>query len=68
MVDAAPSQKAKGLWNPHLPAEWDGMGLGPTAMAFVSAEAGRTGIGPYVINAQAPSDAGFGDQVKSAAH
>src|SRR5437867_2082980 len=46
--------KGEGLWNPHLPAEWDGMGLGPTALAFVSAEAGRTGIGPIVINAQAP--------------
>src|SRR6266702_3263172 len=48
--------KGEGLWNPHLPAEWDGMGLGPTAMAFVSAEAGRTGIGPFVINAQAPDE------------
>ena len=51
-------QKAhgQGLWNPHLPEEWDGMGLGPVAMAFVSAEAGRTGIGPFVINAQAPDE------------
>jgi acyl-CoA dehydrogenase len=48
--------KSQGLWNPHLPPEWDGMGLGPTAMAFVSAEAGRTGIGPFVINAQAPDE------------
>ena len=32
------------------------MGLGPVAMAFVSAEAGRTGIGPFVINAQAPDE------------
>jgi len=48
--------KAQGLWNPHLPAEWDGMGLGPVAMAFVSAEAGRTGIGPFAINAQAPDE------------
>jgi acyl-CoA dehydrogenase len=32
------------------------MGLGPVAMAFVSAEAGRTGIGPYVLNAQAPDE------------
>ena len=47
--------KAQGL-NLHLPAEWDGMGLGPVAMAFVSAEAGRTGIGPFVINAQAPDE------------
>jgi acyl-CoA dehydrogenase len=45
-----------GLWNPHLPAEWGGMGLGNVAMAFVSAEAGRTGIGPYVLNAQAPDE------------
>ncbi|MCH8920137.1 MAG: acyl-CoA dehydrogenase family protein [Chloroflexi bacterium] len=45
-----------GLWNPHLPPEWSGMGLGPVAMAFVSAEAGRTNIGPYVINAQAPDE------------
>jgi acyl-CoA dehydrogenase len=45
-----------GLWNPHLPSEWGGMGLGPVAMAFVSAEAGRTGIGPYVLNAQAPDE------------
>lgn len=48
--------QAQGLWNPHLPPEWDGMGLGPVAMAFVSAEAGRTGIGPFVINAQAPDE------------
>ena len=49
--------KEQGLWNPHLPAEWDGMGLGPTAMAFVSAEAARVGgIGPFVINAQAPDE------------
>jgi acyl-CoA dehydrogenase len=45
-----------GLWNPHLPAEWGGMGLGPVAMAFVSAEAGRTGMGPYILNAQAPDE------------
>jgi len=48
--------KELGLWNPHMPKEWDGMGLGITAMAFVSAEAGRTGIGPYVLNAQAPDE------------
>jgi len=51
-------QKARqiGLWNPHLPPEWGGMGLGPTAMAFVHAEAGRTTIGPFVMNAQAPDE------------
>jgi acyl-CoA dehydrogenase len=49
--------RAEGLWNPHLPAEWGGMGLGATAMAFVSAEAARVGgIGPYILNAQAPDE------------
>ena len=48
--------RSQGLWNPHLPPEWDGMGLGPVSMAFVSAEAGRTMLGPFVINAQAPDE------------
>jgi acyl-CoA dehydrogenase len=45
-----------GLWLPHMPPEWGGMGLGPTAMAAVSAEAGRSPIGPYVLNCQAPDE------------
>jgi acyl-CoA dehydrogenase len=45
-----------GLWNPHMPKEWGGMGLSHVAMAFVSAEAGRTGLGPFVLNAQAPDE------------
>jgi acyl-CoA dehydrogenase len=45
-----------GLWLPHMPKEWGGMGLGPTAMAAVSAEAARVPIGPYVLNAQAPDE------------
>ena len=44
------------LWLPHMPKEWGGMGLGPTAMAAVSAEAARVPIGPYVLNAQAPDE------------
>jgi acyl-CoA dehydrogenase len=39
-----------------MPKEWGGMGLGPTAMAAVSAEAAKVGIGPFVINAQAPDE------------
>jgi acyl-CoA dehydrogenase len=45
-----------GLWLPHMPKEWGGMGLGPTAMAAVSAEASKVGIGPFVLNAQAPDE------------
>ncbi|HEU4760249.1 MAG TPA: acyl-CoA dehydrogenase family protein [Dehalococcoidia bacterium] len=56
IVQLRQKARSQGLWNPHLPAEWSGMGLGPVAMAFVSAEAGRTMIGPFVINAQAPDE------------
>ena len=31
------ARKEWNLWLPHMPAEWGGMGLGPTAMAAVSA-------------------------------
>src|SRR6185369_11510828 len=48
--------KAAGLWTPHMPREWGGMGLGPLAMAFVSAECGRTTMGAYVLNCHAPDE------------
>jgi acyl-CoA dehydrogenase len=44
------------LFNPHLPPEWGGLGLGPTAMAAVSAEAGRAKLGPFVLNCHAPDE------------
>ncbi len=45
-----------GLWNPHLPREWGGLGLGPLGMALVSQEVGATPIAPLVINAAAPDE------------
>ncbi len=38
--------KEWGLWLPHMPGEWGGKGLGPTAMAAVLAEAAKVPIGP----------------------
>jgi acyl-CoA dehydrogenase len=51
-------EKAKewGVWLPHMPKEWGGLGLGITAMAFVSAESARTAFGPFILNAQAPDE------------
>jgi acyl-CoA dehydrogenase len=46
----------RGLWLPHMPKEWGGMGLGHVAMAMVSAEAARARYGPFAINAQAPDE------------
>ena len=46
--------KALGLWAPHLPAEHGGLGLALSEFALVSEELGRTPIGHYLFNCQAP--------------
>lgn len=46
--------KAMGLWAPHLPKEHGGLGLALSEFAFVSEELGRTPIGHYLFNCQAP--------------
>jgi len=52
-------QKVKklGLWLPQIPQEYGGMGLTLFAHGLVSRELGRTPIGHYTFNCQAP-DAG----------
>jgi acyl-CoA dehydrogenase len=39
-----------------MPKEFGGMGLGHVAMASVSAEAAKSGFGPFALNAQAPDE------------
>lgn len=48
--------KEAGLWLPHMPPEWGGMGLGHVAMAMVQAEAAKSYFGPWVMNCQAPDE------------
>lgn len=48
--------KEWGLYLPHMPKEWGGLGIGPVGMASVSAEAGKSGIGAFVLNCQAPDE------------
>ena len=45
-----------GLWLPHMPEEYGGMGLGHVAMAAVSAEAAKSCFGPFALNCQAPDE------------
>jgi len=47
---------AEGLWLPHMPIEWGGMGLGHVELAMVQAEAARSYYGPWVLNCQAPDE------------
>jgi acyl-CoA dehydrogenase len=43
-----------GLWLPYLPAQWGGQGLSLTEYAHVSEWLGRSPLGHYVCNCQAP--------------
>ncbi len=47
---------AEGIWLPHMPEEWGGMGLGHVALAMVQAEAAKSRLGPWVFNCQAPDE------------
>lgn len=47
---------AEGIWLPHMPEEWGGMGLGHVELAMVQAEAAKTRLGPWVFNCQAPDE------------
>jgi len=49
------AQKA-GIWLPHMPEEWGGMGLGHVELAMVQAEAAKSHYGPWVFNCQAPDE------------
>lgn len=49
--------KSMGLWLPQIPQEYGGLGLSLFEHGLVSQELGRTPIGHYVFNCQAP-DAG----------
>jgi len=47
---------AEGIWLPHMPEDWGGMGLGHVELAMVQAEAARSYYGPWVFNCQAPDE------------
>jgi len=56
VVTMRKAAREAGLWLPHMPEEYGGMGLGHVEMAAVSAEAARTRFGPFALNAQAPDE------------
>ena len=46
--------KAAGLWTPHLPEQLGGLGLTLSEFARVSEQLGRSPLGHYLFNCQAP--------------
>lgn len=51
---ARQAARDRGLWAPHLPAEFGGLALPLAEFAEVSAVLGRTPLGHYACNVQAP--------------
>ena len=49
IVEMRVAAKDRGLWLPHMPKEFGGMGVGHVAMAAVSAEAAKSAFGPYAL-------------------
>lgn len=56
LVEMRREARSAGLWLPHMPAEWGGMGLGHVELAMVQAEAAKAYYGPFVLNCQAPDE------------
>jgi len=54
--DLQTKAKAAGLWNPSLPEEWGGMGLGTLGTALVMYELGASRLGPIALNCHAPDE------------
>ena len=46
--------KAMGLWAPHVPEEYGGQGLSLVEFAHIGEELGRSPLGHYLFNCQAP--------------
>ncbi len=49
--------KSQGLWAPHMPRGWGGMGIGAVGLALVNEIVGRSPVAPQIFGCAAP-DAG----------
>ncbi|MCG5212037.1 acyl-CoA dehydrogenase family protein [Streptosporangium soli] len=56
IFDLRKKARDEGLWLPHMPKEWGGMGLGHVELAMVQSEAAKTRLGPWVFNCSAPDE------------
>jgi acyl-CoA dehydrogenase len=48
--------RERGLYTPHLPEEWGGLGIGTLGMALVSQECGVSALASLGLNAMAPDE------------
>jgi acyl-CoA dehydrogenase len=48
--------RERGLYTPHLPEEWGGLGVGTLGMALISQECGVSALASLGLNAMAPDE------------
>jgi acyl-CoA dehydrogenase len=48
--------RERGIYTPHLPEEWGGLGVGVLGMALISQECGISGLASLGLNAMAPDE------------
>jgi acyl-CoA dehydrogenase len=48
--------RERGIYTPHLPEEWGGLGIGVLGMALVHQECGVSGLASLGLNAMAPDE------------
>jgi acyl-CoA dehydrogenase len=56
IIELRRKARQRGLWLPHMPPEFGGLGLGPLGIAMISAECGRNRLAPFIMNCQAPDE------------
>jgi acyl-CoA dehydrogenase len=48
--------RERGIFTPHLPEEWGGLGVGVLGMSLISQECGASGLASLGLNAMAPDE------------
>jgi acyl-CoA dehydrogenase len=48
--------RERGIYTPHLPEEWGGLGIGVLGMSLISQECGVSGLASLGLNAMAPDE------------
>lgn len=56
LLELRQQARDEGMWMPHMPKEWGGMGLAHVELAVVQAEAAKTKYGPMIMNCNAPDE------------
>jgi acyl-CoA dehydrogenase len=50
------SARERGIYTPHLPEQWGGLGIGVLGMSLISQECGVSGLASLGLNAMAPDE------------